>query len=221
MKKGGLYYLLISLLFILFVYPIFENWDAGSKFFAVFVSFILVSGVYVVTRESRWKFFVSMILAAPAMVLLWTEEFIDLFHLEIAAFTFMLLFGFFTVYCILSHVMKAQKVDTNILAGAASAYLLIGISWSFIYCLLSLIMPGSFNIPEALPHGVDNIWSTFNYYSFTTLTTLGYGDITPVTPRAQSFALLEAVIGVLFSALLMAKLVGTYLYHQMQKEKGE
>jgi len=221
MKKGGLYYLLISLLFILFVYPIFENWEAGSKFFALFVSFVLVAGVYAVTRESLWKFFVSMILAAPAMVLLWTEEFMPLVHMEIAAFAFMLLFGFFTVYCILSHVMKARRVDANILAGAASAYLLIGISWGFLYCLVFLVMPGSFSNSAAIPQGADNIWSTFNYYSFTTLTTLGYGDITPTTSRAQSFAIVEAAIGVLFSALLVAKLVGTYLYQQMQGEKGE
>lgn len=221
MKKGGLYYLLITLLFILFIYPVFEKWEIGDKFFAAFGSLVLVAGVYVVTRESRWKFFVSVILAIPTVVLLWTEGFMNRVPIEVASFAFMVLFGFFTVYCILSHVMRSRKVDTNILAGAACAYLLIGISWGFLYGLLALIMPDSFLFHEAFPPNMENMGSIYNYYSFTTLTTLGYGDITPLTSRAQSLAIIEAATGVLFSAILISKLVGTYLYQQMCEKKGE
>lgn len=218
MKKGGLYYLLISLLFIQFIYPVFENWEAGGKFFAVFVSLVLVAGVYVTTRENRWKFLVSMILAVPTVAIVWAEEFMHTFLLEIAAFVFMVLFGFFTVYCIVSHIKNARKITADILAGAAAAYLLIGMSWGFLYSLLTLVNPESFIFHEAFPSSIASVWSTYNYYSFTTLTTLGYGDITPITARAQSFAILEAITGVLFSAVLIAKIVGTYLYQQMKEE---
>lgn len=219
MKRGGLFYLLLSLLIILVAYPMFIQNTMASKIFAAFVSLILVSGVYVVTRETKWKFVVSLTIAVPTMIMLWADEFLDEVMIEIVGHIFMILFGFFTVYCILSYITNAKKVTKDILAGAASAYLLIGISWSFLYGVLHLLAPGSFAISEALPQSIERTWPIFNYFSFTTLTTLGYGDITPISERAQSLAVLEAATGVLFSAMLIAKLVGTHLYQHMQEDK--
>lgn len=211
-KRGKLSYLLICLLFVLLVYPLAEGSLAAGKILTLFFSFVLISGMYAVSTNNRVKLVISLFLAVPALLIIWSEQFFDNRLLDIATFALMALFSFFTVICIVMYLMKAKKVTKDILAGAASAYLLIGISWSMLCGLLEFVIPGSFSVSGAINVNALDNWSTFNYYSFTTLTTLGYGDITPISVRAQSFAVLEAVTGVLFTALLVSRLVGMYLY---------
>jgi hypothetical protein len=110
---------------------------------------------------------------------------------------------------VLAYVLAAKRVTRDMIFGAISAYLLIGIAWTSAYALLEALQPGSFSIDEAQT-------PDFYYYSFTTLTTLGYGDITPVTSRAKSMAVLEAVNGVLYIAVLIARLVGTQIAHSLE-----
>jgi hypothetical protein len=95
-------------------------------------------------------------------------------------------------------------------------YLLIGVAWAYVYSVLENIFPGSFNFPlnllqanPSLNEGRKHLTLLF-YYSFVTLTTLGYGDITPVTPPAQSLSTLEAIMGQFYIAILVARLVGIY-----------
>ena len=108
-----------------------------------------------------------------------------------------------TTSLIVLHLAKAGKVTADLLLGAAAAYLLLGLFFMFLYGLLIKFDLTAFN----------NIDSPVDimYFSYTTLTTLGYGDITPVSPLAKSFSILQAVVGVLFSAILVARLVGLYL----------
>lgn len=212
-ERGKLFYLLIFLLIILFFYPIFEGKNLGGKLLAVFFTGILVTGVYAVSKNSLRKLVISLLLGVPAAVLLWMEQFIEGRTLDALSYAFMAAFTFFTVYCVLAYIMRAKKVTPDILAGAVCTYLLLGISWGLLYALLETIVPGSFAIKGGTGKAAISSWSVFNYYSFTTLTTLGYGDITPVSARGQSLALLEAVAGLLFMAILVARLVGMYTLH--------
>jgi hypothetical protein len=164
------------------------------------------------------RLFVSIFLAVPAVVLIWFNQFFTNEILNFLTLVFPVFFSFFTMFCIVSFLMRARKVTSDILAGAASAYLLIGISWGLMYMLLEVADPGSFTVNISVGTDILKKWSTFNYYSFTTLTTTGYGDITPLSSRAQSLALLEMVFGVLFTALLISRLVGMYLY-QLREDK--
>ncbi|MDP8299229.1 MAG: ion channel [Candidatus Tantalella remota] len=218
--KGAFFNLLISLLLILVVYPEVQGKIWAGKLFAVFFSWVLVSAVYLVSRERKSNFIISLILGIPTLVFMWLEQFIDGSFLDVVMFILMTVFTFFVFWCVISHIMRSEKVTANTLAGAASAYLLLGISWGFVYALLEFVTLGaSFSIPEALKTTnalnvvvADWDWAVLHYFSFSTLTTLGYGDITPITSRAQSLALLEAVSGVLFTALLVSRLVGMYIY---------
>jgi len=215
--KGAFFYLLASLLFILFAYPIFEQSLWAGKILVVFFTVVLVAGVYVATRGSRGRFIISLSLAIPTVMVLWTDQFVSkqgswAFYLDVVSYSLVVIFTFYTAVCVLLHIMKARQVNADILAGAACAYLLLGLSWGILYSLVELAQPGSFMFAEYMPNVASRDWSIFNYYSFTTLTTLGYGDIIPVTSRAQSFAILEAITGVLFTALLISRLVGMYLY---------
>jgi hypothetical protein len=223
-RKGTFFYLLLSLLFILLAYPTFEKALWAGKLLAIFFTFGLVAGVYAVSGEHKIRFRISLFLAIPTILLLWTDQFTPQdrswsFYLDIVAEAFMVIFTAYTAVCILLHLMRAKRVTADILTGAACTYLLFGISWGILYSMIEVVMPGSFIISDHLMPLSSENWSIFNYYSFVTLTTLGYGDITPVTSRAQSFAILEAVTGILFTALLVSRLVGMYLY-QLREENN-
>jgi hypothetical protein len=100
------------------------------------------------------------------------------------------------------------------LCGAAVVYLLMAIMWTFIFSALETLHPGSFKIPENQDILISR---NFLYYSFVTLTTLGYGDITPVTSLARSLCVLEAVIGQLYLVVQVAWLVGVHVSQSMLK----
>ena len=116
----------------------------------------------------------------------------------------------FTILVLLKHVMS-DTVDTlDRILGAISVYLLLGIAWAAVYTFLEILIPGSFYADAShLPAGHLR-WSEFLYFSFATLTTLGYGDITPVNSYGRSLSLLEAVTGVLYIAIMIARLVSLY-----------
>ena len=87
--------------------------------------------------------------------------------------------------------------------------------WAFGYGLVELHEPGSFDLPAIVgePAGADRHMASFVYFSFVTLTTLGYGDVTPVGSAARTLALLEALVGQLFLAILVARLVALQIAH--------
>jgi hypothetical protein len=108
-----------------------------------------------------------------------------------------------------SQVMFTGRVDQNKIVGAVCIYLLIGLLWAFAYLIVEAFLPGSFKglEGELWQKNTDNLV----YYSIVTLTTLGYGDITPEGPIAQFLAYMEAVIGVFYMAVLVASLIGIRL----------
>jgi hypothetical protein len=119
----------------------------------------------------------------------------------------------FFVYCtatLFRYVIAGSAVTTDRLLAAVCVYLLIGLSWAMVYTGIASVDRGTFGWAAAEEADMPIPWPTLLYYSFTTLTTLGYGDITPVSPLARILASLEAVTGVLYVAVLIAGLVGMY-----------
>ena len=109
---------------------------------------------------------------------------------------------------ILLEIARSSEVSKETIFAAVVAYLLIALMWSFLYMILELAEPGSFSLP-----GQSSRQETmhYEYFSFITITTLGYGDITPLTNRASALALLEALIGQIYMVVLVAWLVGMYV----------
>ena len=124
--------------------------------------------------------------------------------LQFAVFVTLLIYAF---WLMIKDLFTAKKVDATILLLAVNCYLLIGILWVFFYLLVEHANPGSFALAGDLGMPV---WKHLYYFSFVTLTTLGYGDIQPVTAIARSLAMVEAVCGVLFTGILVARLIGIY-----------
>jgi voltage-gated potassium channel len=129
-----------------------------------------------------------------------------------------LLFTTLVITAILSQVLTTEYVTIDTVVGAASVYVLIALLWATIYALLEFWWPGSFSFPgfqtasptTLVPLMKDTI---ILYYSFETLTTLGYGDVTPATPPARFFSVAEALVGQLYLAVLVARFVGLQVAH--------
>ena len=114
----------------------------------------------------------------------------------------------YTLIVLLSFLLKSKRVTPDVIYAALIGYLLMGLMWAGIYSLIDTITPGSFDVL----HGwSENPRLVYLYFSYVTLTTLGYGDITPLTALAYSFSILEAIIGQIYLTVLVARLVGMHI----------
>jgi hypothetical protein len=134
----------------------------------------------------------------------------------------MLGFGLFFItvgIIILMNIMlHIRRVTAELVYGAINVYLLIGLSFAFILALVEFIQPGSITGLESLSVSDDSI-IPFLYFSFVTMTTLGYGDISPTTGPAASLVYVEAIVGQLYVAIMIARLVGLYVAHESKQDQ--
>jgi hypothetical protein len=136
-----------------------------------------------------------------------------------------LCFTLLVICAILSQVLTTEYVTLDTVVGAASVYILIGLLWGALYVLLDFYVPGSFHLPPDFqlvapsplaPLMKDTI---ILYYSFETLTTIGFGDVTPATPPARFFSVSEALVGQLYLAVLVARFVGMQVTHHTARKE--
>jgi exosortase/archaeosortase len=146
---------------------------------------------------------------------IWSRYFVQYSALEAVGGLCGAVFFIFAIIQILIFVYTQKEVTRDLIAGAAIVYLLMALAWSFIFGVVESLDPGSFSIPDI--EGISTSRS-FLYLSFVTITTLGYGDITPVTSLARSLCILEAVIGQLYLVVQVAWLVGVHVSQSMLKK---
>lgn len=125
---------------------------------------------------------------------------------SIGIYTTSIAYHAFMIVVLARHTFMARTVMTDILLAATALYLVIGSMYAAIFATVEWFEPGSF----VSSSGAEVTWQLLLYYSYVTLTTLGYGDITPVGFYAQAFAAFEAVMGVLYTVILLARLVGKH-----------
>ncbi|MBW1940456.1 MAG: two pore domain potassium channel family protein [Deltaproteobacteria bacterium] len=206
--------LLFCIFCYLFIAPLLQNFPGISILMSIFITAILISGIYSVSQRKHVAVF-AVSLALPMVISLWVNEFVPKPFLVIAGDFFGILFMTYLVVLILSTVMKAKEVTPDVIYGAIIVYLFIGIIWAFLFRILMNLQPGAFTIQ---PTGFQESRSLFSYFSFVTLTTLGYGDISPLSAIARSFTYLEAVIGQIYLTVLVARLVGIHISQSLEKK---
>lgn len=119
------------------------------------------------------------------------------------------------VITILLFVFEQHEITLDVIYGAIVVYLIIAVMWAFIFKVVEGLQPGSFTITQGLE---EETLFNFIYYSFVTITTLGYGDVTPVTDVAKSFSFIEAVVGQIYLVVLVARLVGIHIAQSMERK---
>ncbi|MGF1737787.1 potassium channel family protein [Photobacterium satsumensis] len=155
--------------------------------------------------DSAWyRFLLSLAVAWIGLVIV--KELFDFKQIDIAMLVLMLSFFFGTFKSIMRQILFTGSIDNNKVVGSLALFLLLGLMWAIAYLLILEFSPESFTGLEAKNWG-DN-FSNAAYFSFVTLTTLGYGDMSPISPVAQVIVYLEAIAGVFYMAIVVASLVG-------------
>lgn len=206
-KEGRFLYLLIILMGYLILSPFLQDFVRLRLLYYIFLTALLVSSIVAIGGHRRHTT-IAIAMAVPMVLLIWIAYIHPSLPVRLSANIVTLLFLVYVISLILIFVFTTRQVTRHVIFGAISVYLLIGITWSIVYTVMESLAPGSFS---QTPDPKASQPAFFVYFSFVTITTLGYGDITPLTPKAQSLVIAEALVGQIYMTVLIAWLVGLYV----------
>ena len=208
--RGNFAYLLTSMLGFLLVTAILAQYPAigGDQILMFVIEATLIVGIWSLVRHRFW-FMAGVVLIAIGAMNIILEMVINHSWAPYINLIVALLFYLFTTVIAFRSLLTGNRINLNMIMGSICVYILVGISWSIFYFFVSVIHPGAFNgVTET---GAKQQFTDLLYYSFVTLSTLGYGDITPVTPIARTLAYIEALFGQFYIAILVASFVGMHI----------
>lgn len=205
--------LLLSLILLLVIFPVLRGAFEGRLLVDVLATLVFLAALLAVFTQGYLRV-VALLLGIPTVVGVWTGYVlpgVPGLPLALGFHILAALFLGFTVSVILRACYREATVSADSVYGAFCGYLLVGLAFGHLYTVIEAVAPGSFLRPEtmALPlQHQDRLHFLFTYFSFATLTTVGYGDITPAREMARGLAVVEAVIGQFYIAVLVAELIG-------------
>jgi Ion channel len=208
-KRSKFSYLFVTQILLLVLFPYVANPGLSTVVFRLLSALAFLVAVYAVS-DKRAHWITGLILAVPAGVLNTISTFHPESPLIVPSLVSTLIFLVFTLVSLLRAVLRTETVTRDTIYGAMSVYLLMAIVWGIAYLLLETIQPGGLSMDAARHpnHKVD--WFDCMFYSFVTLTSLGYGDMVPTSAQSRSLSILEAMSGIMYVAVLIARLVGLY-----------
>ena len=216
--ESGLTGLLIFLLGYLIVLNSLSEFSFGRVLARLFFSLIILAGV-LTTFNQRWLHGLAITLAVASLGLNWVEEVWPGAAVTILSAGLSLVYLGFLLTMVASQVFGEGQVTGHRIRGAIVIYLLLGALWAILYQMVALTIPEAFRLPEGVAGGDrDAMQRLMTYFSFITLTTTGYGDITPVHPVARTLVMLEVLVGQLYPAITLARLVSLAVMHQNDKK---
>ena len=199
--------LLVLILFMIVGTPFLDDFFPIMVFMDVLLTAIFIAIIFAI-RSKRSHLIIASFLALPLVISTWSYYFVEFPHISLLTRVFGVLFFAYAVFNILQIIARSEVVTKETIYAAIVAYLLIALMWAFIYIVLNTLVPGSFSFPE---RGIRAETMRFEYFSFVTITTLGYGDVTPLTNKASALVLLEAIVGQVYLVVLVAWLVGMHV----------
>ena len=206
-ENNNFIYFTFALMVLLLCSAVVDSMPDGQNFMVVEVVILVTQIVAFISLDfgTRWRWFVAISFA----IILGSNTlryYTDWSAAPILALTFTLLFYTGVAYSVSRRVLFSGKVTTNVVVGALAIYLLLGLIWATLYLISMEFFPDAFNGITHIYWG-DNFTNAL-YYSFVTMTSLGYGEITPAIPLTRTLAYLQAVIGAFYMAVVVASLVG-------------
>ena len=201
-------YFLCMLILNILVSPFVDQFWGGFPVETALLTLVFLSALLAI--GGRLRTLIGAVLVVPALVGEWLSYWRPDLQFTVVAFGSGLLFIGFVVVEFLRFILRAPRVDFGVLCAGIATYLMLGLLWSFAYILVDRLVPNSFvfTVGPVSSHSMNH----FNalYFSFTTLSTVGYGDIVPLSGAARMLAMAEAVFGMFYVTLLIARLVSLY-----------
>ncbi len=206
-QLGNYGLLMVTLITLMLIRPFLnEDGEQGLLTDIVFWA-IFLAGIYAVRMKS-YSLWLAISLASIGFVLRLRFHFSADVGMELAFNLTYMLFFLHLLHNVGTHIWQQRyRVNHEVIFAAICVYLILGILWSFAYDILDIVQPHSFSGLTNDHQRKDDLY----YFSYVTLATLGYGDIVPLTRPARSLAIVEAVTGQLYLAILISRLVGMHV----------
>ncbi len=205
--KSRFIYIIFAIILVLLVNPFIRPLGLiGHLFSTLLLSMIPLASAYALT-EDRKKAIIVLLIAAPFVILDGLNVFFTNRPLMIVAYSFGTILYFYIVILLVKNLLSIRVITADLIFCAISIYLLIGVMWAGIYIVLDGISPGSFSETTDLL-----------YFSFVTLTTVGFGDVAPLSVLSRRLAVFEAAMGNVYMAVIIAMIVGRYMQMQVEQD---
>ncbi|MBN8596057.1 MAG: two pore domain potassium channel family protein [Planctomycetes bacterium] len=212
MRKHSVALFLGALVTLVICTPVFEQFSWGEIGISIAVSFVLCSGVLAIGAKRR-TLVLAITLMVPALILRWANH-THPHQMPPILFVFgAMVFMTFVTVNLVQFIVRAPRVNSEVLSAGIAVYLIFGLVWSLAYTMVAELQPNAFAFSNPTPEGMPPPTMqgvTSLYFSFITLNTVGYGDIVPISPFARMLAMLESTTGLFYMALMVARLVSLY-----------
>lgn len=195
--------LLIFLVIFFILSPFFSKGDYARIALDLSVISMLVLAVYLCSDKKR-NLVVALIMVTPALIRLIYPS------VEVDEITLMFNAAFlaFVICVLLKRLFLTSVITMDVIYAAVAVYLLLGVFWGLTFTVLEFFQSGSFTLPQNAAYA--ELGQDMLYYSFVTMTTIGYGDIIPISQPAKFLSVFEAMVGQIYLTVLIARLVGLY-----------
>lgn len=215
-------FLLLGLFLFLAINPFFEDAhdDTAATVFYILIYSVVVGNIYALTHRPR-SIIIGVAMLAICVFLFAYSRITGNQAVEVYIYLLVGLIWLYSSGSILMAILTTRDVTIDTISGSVCVYFQIGLIWSIAFYFIETFIPGSFNfsaVPLDAPESSRIDFQVFTYYSFVTLTTLGYGEYLPVSPPARAFSYLETAVGQIFLAVLVARLLGLHLARNDQFE---
>jgi hypothetical protein len=187
---------------------------------------VVLTGAVISVGQGRRRIWLAGLLGLPVLLLWVVEGIVGWESLAVPRHIFGVVFLGYVIGVMLQVIFRSSQVTFNTVCASLCIYLLLGLVWALAYSVVDVLDPAAFTVtvaagkpPPRLRVGQGD--TAVLYFSFATLTTLGYGDIVPTSPISRMLASMEAITGQLYLAVLVARLVGMHIVHSLEQEQNK
>ena len=209
---------LIALVLLFVTEPFVEQIKHGKAIEAALLTLVMLTAVLAIGGGRRTLVW-AIVLVVPAIGGRWLNHAWPGKVAPEGGLVPSLVFILFVEFHLLRFVLRAPRVNSEVLLAGIAAYLMLGLCWTFAYLLAARMVPGSFAFTAGPSTGQSMVGFNSLYFSFITLSTVGYGDIVPVSPAARMLAMTEAMTGTIYVAVLISRLVALYTSEEATQKK--
>ena len=210
--------LLVVTLFVLIIPAFSGNGVLSNLVFLSCMSFLFIQSVIASNPKKARYPFIRYLLLSALLIIMWLQPAgIESNLLSVIQVILFVLFFSLIIISLIRFINRSEQANLNVIISSVIIYLLFGIVGGTIAYLFYSVYPGAYTLPAGVnePRALQ-----FIYFSYVTMSTLGYGDITPARPETQTLSYLLAITGQLYVAIIIAMLVGKYLMHRSVEKPG-